>query len=93
LAAIFEPRRFGERAAIPNARSSSLAMRNVTIQGSNAGTLQELHDLVALLQSTKLRPIPLHGRPISDVNDVLKEVAQGRTIGRIVLEPLKNWTR
>jgi D-arabinose 1-dehydrogenase-like Zn-dependent alcohol dehydrogenase len=49
---------------------SSLAMRNVTIRGSNVGTLQESHDLVALLQSTRLRPIPVHGRPMPEVNDV-----------------------
>jgi D-arabinose 1-dehydrogenase-like Zn-dependent alcohol dehydrogenase len=69
---------------------STLAMRNVTIRGSNVGTLQELHELVALLQATKLRPIPIHGRPMAEVNDVLSEVAQGRTVGRIVLEPLEN---
>ena len=69
---------------------SSLAMRNVTIQGSNVGTLEELRELIALLRATKLRPIPVRGRPMPEVNDVLSEVAQGRTIGRIVLEPQEN---
>ncbi|HWK46275.1 MAG TPA: alcohol dehydrogenase [Stellaceae bacterium] len=66
---------------------SSLAMRNITLQGSNVGTLQELCDLIELLRETGLRPIPVQGRPMDAVNSALLEVAQGQTIGRIVLEP------
>jgi D-arabinose 1-dehydrogenase-like Zn-dependent alcohol dehydrogenase len=66
---------------------SSLAMRNITLQGSNVGTLQELCDLIELLRETGLRPIPVQGRPMDAVNSALLDVAQGQTIGRIVLEP------
>lgn len=66
---------------------SSLAMRNITLQGSNVGTLQELRELIALLDKHRLSPIPVEGRPMAAANDVLAELADGRAIGRIVLEP------
>ncbi|MEI5997860.1 alcohol dehydrogenase catalytic domain-containing protein [Paraburkholderia bengalensis] len=66
---------------------SMLAMRNITIQGSNVGTLQELKALVALLQDGKVDPVPITSRPIEEVNSVLVELAEGRAAGRIVLTP------
>ncbi|MFJ2993713.1 alcohol dehydrogenase [Pandoraea sp. NPDC087047] len=66
---------------------SMLAMRNITIQGSNVGTLEELEDLVELLQDGRIEPVPIASRPMSEVNDVLAELLEGRAAGRIVLAP------
>jgi D-arabinose 1-dehydrogenase-like Zn-dependent alcohol dehydrogenase len=65
---------------------SSLAMRNITLQGSNVGTLAELRELLDLMSRTNLQTIPVQGRPMPEVNDVLCEIAQGKAIGRIVLQ-------
>jgi D-arabinose 1-dehydrogenase-like Zn-dependent alcohol dehydrogenase len=61
-------------------------MRNVTLQGSNVGTLAELRELLGLLSIKNLQTIPVQGRPTAEVNDVLAEVAQGKAVGRIVLQ-------
>ena len=66
---------------------SMLAMRNITIQGSNVGTLEELRELVAVLQEGKVMPIPIATRAMSEVNDVLDELTRGQVAGRIVLAP------
>ena len=65
---------------------SSLAMRNITLQGSNVGTLAELRELLGLMSRTNLQTIPVQGRPMPEANDVLAEIAQGKAIGRIVLQ-------
>jgi D-arabinose 1-dehydrogenase-like Zn-dependent alcohol dehydrogenase len=65
---------------------SSLAMRNITLQGSNVGTLADLSELLGLMSRTNLKTIPVQGRPMSEVNDVLAEVAQGAAVGRIALQ-------
>jgi D-arabinose 1-dehydrogenase-like Zn-dependent alcohol dehydrogenase len=66
---------------------STMAMRNVTLQGSNVGTLEELHELIGILDTGGTRPIPVHARPMAEVNDALEELSRGITVGRTVLVP------
>lgn len=66
---------------------STLAMRNIKIEGSNVGTLEELQELVALMNSRNIRDIPVASRPMDEVNYVLEDLESGRTIGRTVLVP------
>ena len=62
-------------------------MRNITLQGSNVGTLAEMRELLDIMSRKNLQTIPAQGRPMSGVNDVLTEVAQGTAVGRIVRQP------
>ena len=64
-----------------------IPMRPLTIQGSYVGTLAELRELVALVQRTKMPPVPITRRPLSEVNQALQDLAAGRTVGRNVLIP------
>ena len=64
-----------------------IPMRPLTIQGSYVGTLAELRELVALVQRTKMPPVPIIRRPLSEVNQALQDLAAGRTVGRNVLIP------
>jgi D-arabinose 1-dehydrogenase-like Zn-dependent alcohol dehydrogenase len=66
---------------------SMLAMRNITLQGSNVGTLEELRELVSLLHESKVTPVPIESRRLAEVNDVLAELVKGQAAGRIVLAP------
>jgi D-arabinose 1-dehydrogenase-like Zn-dependent alcohol dehydrogenase len=42
---------------------------------------------MALAQKIKLPEIPLTLRPLSQVNQSLEDLAAGRVVGRIVLQP------
>ena len=64
-----------------------IPMRPLTIQGSYVGTLAELRELVALVQRTKMAPIPVTRRPLSQANDALQALHEGRVVGRTILVP------
>ena len=49
--------------------------------------MNELRELVALAQRIKLPEIPLDLRPLASVNQALDDLAHGRVVGRVVLQP------
>ena len=63
------------------------ALKSLRIAGSYVGSLPDLRELVALAQRTKLPATPLDLRPLSRVNESLHDLAQGRVVGRVVLQP------
>ena len=64
-----------------------IPMRPLTLQGSYVGTLQELHELVALVKRTGMKPIPVNTRPMAEANDAMQDLHHGRVVGRTVLVP------
>ncbi len=64
-----------------------IPMRPLTIQGSYVGTLAELQELVALVQRTKMKPIPVQRRPLAEVNAAMQELIAGKVVGRTILFP------
>lgn len=66
---------------------SAMAMRNITLQGSNVGTLEELRELLALMNERDLKGTPVAVRPMDEVNQILTDLSEGRTVGRTVMVP------
>ena len=64
-----------------------IPMRPLTIQGSYVGTLEELRELVALVQRSKMKAIPVQRRPMADVNDAMQQLTAGKVVGRTILIP------
>jgi len=62
------------------------ALRSLQISGSYVGGLNDLRELVALAQRITLPPTPLDLRPLAQVNQALLDLAQGRVLGRVVLQ-------
>jgi propanol-preferring alcohol dehydrogenase len=62
-------------------------MRPLTLQGSYVGTLEELRELVALAQRTKMAPIPVTRRHLAEANAAMQDLRHGRIVGRTVLVP------
>ena len=58
-----------------------------TIQGSYVGTLEEMHELMALVQAGKIAPIPYEVRPLDAANSALNDLKAGKVKGRVVLDP------
>jgi alcohol dehydrogenase, propanol-preferring len=63
------------------------ALRSLRIAGSYVGSLPDLRELVALAQRVSLPATPLDLRPLSTVNQSLHDLAQGKVVGRVVLQP------
>jgi len=64
-----------------------IPMRPLTIQGSYVGTLAELRELVALVKRTRTAAIPVTRRPLADANAALRELHDGKVVGRTILIP------
>jgi len=62
-------------------------LKSLSITGSYVASLADLRELVALAQRVTLPEIPLELRPMSRVNESLQDLAQGRVVGRVVLQP------
>jgi len=64
-----------------------LPMRAITVQGSYVGSLAEMRELLALVATGKVPPVPINQRRLDQANAVLEELKAGRIIGRAVLTP------
>lgn len=60
--------------------------RAISIIGSYTGTLPEQIELIEFAQQNDLFNFPISTRPLSDANNALQELAQGRVQGRLVLD-------
>jgi D-arabinose 1-dehydrogenase-like Zn-dependent alcohol dehydrogenase len=62
-------------------------LKSLQITGSYVGGLQDLRELIAMAQRVTLPEIPLDLRPMQEVNQALRDLAMGRVVGRVVLQP------
>ncbi len=62
-----------------------LTSQAITIQGSITGSLQDLHDVVALARSGSLPPTPISQLPMDQANEALQRLRQGVVEGRLVM--------
>lgn len=62
-----------------------IPMRAATIQGSYTGSLPEFRELIELLRSGKIGPMPIVRRNFDEANTALEALRQGQVIGRTVL--------
>jgi alcohol dehydrogenase/propanol-preferring alcohol dehydrogenase len=64
-----------------------IPIKAVTIQGSYVGNLRETQELLDLVRSKKVPPIPVTRQPLAKANDALVQLQQGAVVGRTVLTP------
>ena len=55
--------------------------------GSYVGSLDEMHELMALVKDGRVPPIPVEARPLEAVNSALDDLAAGHVLGRVVVRP------
>lgn len=64
-----------------------MPLRVVSIEGCYVGSLPELRELVALVRQTRLPPFPTRCRALHEAEDALRDLEEGRFVGRFVLQP------
>jgi alcohol dehydrogenase, propanol-preferring len=64
-----------------------IAMKALTIQGSYVGNLRETKELLELVRTKKVAPIPVIPMPLSRADTALHELKEGKLVGRAVLTP------
>ena len=64
-----------------------IPIKAITIQGSYVGNLRETQQLLDLVRTKKIAPIPVTPMPFAKANDALVDLQQGRLVGRAVLTP------
>jgi len=65
----------------------TLPIRNLTLRGSYVGRLDEMKELIELVRGGAVTPIPVETRPMAQVTETLKDLDEGRILGRVVLVP------
>ena len=64
-----------------------IPIKAITIQGSYVGNLRETQELLDLVRTRKIAPIPVTKVPLAKANDALVALQQGKLVGRAVLTP------
>jgi alcohol dehydrogenase/propanol-preferring alcohol dehydrogenase len=64
-----------------------IPIKAITIQGSYVGNVRETEELLELVRSKKIAPIPVTTLPLAKANDALTDLQKGRLVGRAVLTP------
>lgn len=64
-----------------------LPIRSITIEGMLVGNLAEFREVMDLVTSGKVEPMPLVERPFARVNETLEDLRAGRIYGRAMLTP------
>jgi len=64
-----------------------IPIKALTIQGSYVGNLRETQELLDLVRSKKIAPIPVTTMPLAKANEALIDLQKGRLVGRAVLTP------
>ncbi|MBW2314758.1 MAG: alcohol dehydrogenase catalytic domain-containing protein [Deltaproteobacteria bacterium] len=62
-------------------------IKSVTVQGSYVGSPGEMGELMELVRSGRIPPIPVETRPIADVTRTLEDLRAGRIVGRVAVRP------
>jgi D-arabinose 1-dehydrogenase-like Zn-dependent alcohol dehydrogenase len=61
--------------------------RVLTVRGSYVGDLADTRELLELVKTGRVPPLPVATRPLSAINQILDELRAGNVIGRIVVKP------
>ena len=64
-----------------------IPIKAITIQGSYVGNLRETQELLDLVRSKKIAPIPVTPMPLAQANQALTDLQKGKLVGRAVLTP------
>jgi len=62
-------------------------LRAISIIGTFVGSLEDAHEMIKLVQSGAISPIPIETRPLDQASTTLDDLRAGKITGRVVLQP------
>ena len=62
-------------------------LRALSVMGSFVGSLAEAEEMMDLVRTGRIDPIPVETRPLSEAGRTLDDLRHGRVTGRVVLTP------
>jgi len=62
-----------------------LPQKYLSVHGSYVGNCNQLRDLIELVRSGKVKPLPVTSRPLSAASETLEDLKEGKITGRVVL--------
>ncbi|MDD9876354.1 MAG: alcohol dehydrogenase [Magnetovibrio sp.] len=62
-------------------------LKSLTVMGSYVGTPKEMGELMDLVATGKVAPLPIATRPLAEAGQTLADLAAGKIVGRVVLTP------
>jgi alcohol dehydrogenase, propanol-preferring len=65
--------------------AAMFGIKAMTIEGTLTGTLAEAHELLDLVRSKNIAPIPMRDCPLAEAQAALDDLRAGRVVGRTVL--------
>jgi alcohol dehydrogenase len=67
--------------------AAMFALKAMTIEGTQTGTLAEARELIDLVRAKNIAPPPIAERPLAQASATLDELRAGKIVGRVVLLP------
>ncbi len=64
-----------------------LPLKNISLRGSITGSPAEMAELMDLVKSGKVKPLPVAARRLGEVRETLEDLHAVRIVGRVVLVP------
>lgn len=64
-----------------------LPQKAMTVQGSHVGNSPQLRAIIEMVRAGKIKQMPIERRPLSDINEAMDDLEEGKVKGRIVFEP------
>jgi propanol-preferring alcohol dehydrogenase len=64
-----------------------IPMKAAAVMGSYTGNLAETRELLDLVRTGAIPPIPIRTRPLREATETLEDLKAGRVVGRVVLTP------
>jgi D-arabinose 1-dehydrogenase-like Zn-dependent alcohol dehydrogenase len=62
-----------------------LPQKYLSVLGSYVGNCNQLRDLIEMVRSGKIKPLPVSSRPLSEASQTLEDLKEGKITGRVVL--------
>ena len=67
-----------------------LPQKAMSVRGSHVGNSPQLRKIINMVRGGKIKQMPIDRRPLSEINQAVHDLENGKVTGRIVFQPSEN---